>query len=147
MAGCRILRVLLVAVLLPMQGWAGPRCTACDMPCCRGGARASKTTAVGLPGQAPETSTGGCPACARAAARETSPEPGPQPCRCILQARQETVAVSAASRSPVDPPLPMLGPLAVITAEPTAFGGTTPAVPQPRPPDRPTRILYGVWRN
>jgi len=145
--GCRILRVAIVAALLFLQGWAGPRCTACDMPCCRGEARESNTPSAALPGAAADASSAGCPSCARAAARETPADPASQPCRCILQARHDSAAVPVAKRSPIDPPHPLPGVLAAVAADRADVGGITLAVLEPRPPDRPARILYGVWRN
>ncbi len=67
-------------------------------------------------------------------------------CDCLLEPRAAEAAVPPAT-SPIDPGGPMPAAIAAlpITFEPspTAWRATVAA----RPPERPVRVLYGVWRN
>lgn len=129
------------AVLLVASGFASGACADCDMPCCRGAQVAAKAASDGGTPAAPAA----CPACARAA-RDSSPASDAPPCRCLIEAREEAPAV-ATGRVAIEACSAAL-PAWAMVADPVPPAVAAVAVDRAaRPPDRPARILFGVWRN
>ena len=116
---------------------------ACDLGCCavqtpdRGPAATSRSV----------TSTGGCPLCA-AASEECRPDTTEQPCRCQLSSRQDQPLT-------VNPSPPHRDPATQVAVLDTASQHVPQTLGLSREyvarslaiPIRPTRILFGVWRN
>ena len=68
-------------------------------------------------------------------------------CDCLLEPRSPEAAVPPAT-SPIDPGGPMPAAIAVLPpAMSPSRGATLTAVADGRAPERPVRVLYGVWRN
>jgi hypothetical protein len=124
-------------------------CGACDRGCCRAENRDRGPAADDLDGlrSSPEASTDGCPLCA-AASEECRSDTTEQPCRCQLESRQDQPLT--ASPSPPDrDPSPQVAVLETASQHAShtlglsrEYAATSLAIPI-----RPTRILYGVWRN
>jgi hypothetical protein len=123
-------------------------CGACDRPCCSGQAERHATAAAEAPAD-----SGGCPACTAAttatAACEQSPRSADHPCRCHLAARQEQPLASSPDSlrnlTTSNQPAPLA---AAPPTPPEAIGVSREYLAASLAvPIRPTRILFGVWRN
>ncbi|MFM8414686.1 MAG: hypothetical protein ACKOCX_08180 [Planctomycetota bacterium] len=67
-------------------------------------------------------------------------------CDCLLEPREAEAAVPPAT-SPIDPGGPMPAAIAALPPMLEASPGIGRATLAARPPERPARVLYGVWRN
>ena len=69
-------------------------------------------------------------------------------CRCLLEPRgsHREAIPGGANRGPDDDTVAVADWWPSDTAAPTPAAGI-PRPPEDRPPDRPVRVLYGVWRN
>lgn len=149
--GVRVTHTLLFIAALSVSPGV---CGACASGCPNGGETALGSSGTGV-AFFPETT--GCGACCGLASSETKAEGGSGDerglsccgspgCRCLLEPRSEQAAVPATvllldSVTAVATPLTILPPAGL-----DAGVATAAAVPE-RPPERPVRVLYGVWRN
>ena len=135
-------RWLLVCVVLLAQVVAGRQCSGCDMPCCNG------DSAPGAAASAEACDVeGACPHCARSGDTAAPADAGEHPCRCLLESRDDapgTVPVTGDAGSDAASIIPW-------ETVATDLSGGSPAAGHPagdlRPPTRPVRVLFGVWRN
>ena len=67
-------------------------------------------------------------------------------CDCLLEPRAAEAAVPPAT-SPIDPGEPMPAAIAALPLTAEASSAIERATVAARPPERPVRVLYGVWRN
>ena len=67
-------------------------------------------------------------------------------CDCLLEPRSPEAAVPPAT-SPIDPGGPMPAAIAALPLSGDSAPQVRPAATGERSPERPVRVLYGVWRN
>jgi len=149
--GVRVTHTLLFIAALSVSPGV---CGACASGCPNGGTAALGSSGTGV-AFFPETT--GCRTCCGLASGETKAEGGsgderglsccgPPGCRCLLEPRSEQAAVPAAGLM-IDVGAAAALPLALLPPAGLDAGvATASAVPE-RPPERPVRVLYGVWRN
>lgn len=122
-------------------------CRSCDLPCC------AVVVHEGVGGftQFGGEPVGGCPLCASA---PTTADPCPvdatdHPCRCQLDARQDQPISPPRSASPAAELTALIALPAVAVADASLALGVSPEylAASLAVPIRPTRILFGVWRN
>jgi hypothetical protein len=147
--GVRVTHTLLFIAALTVSPGV---CGACASGCPNGG-----KAALGSPGTGVAffPDAGGCGACCglTSGGAETGPGPergmsccGSPGCRCLLEPRSEPAAVPAAGLL-VDVATAAALPVALLPLASLAAGSATAAGLPERPPERPVRVLYGVWRN
>jgi hypothetical protein len=160
----RVTHTLLFSVALVVSPGV---CGACASGCPNGGIAASGPPGTGVAFAV--TATHGRGSCCRAI--PNGPPPGSNPhgnpptgvadaadgiafsccrgtagCDCLLEPRNPEAAVPPAT-SPLEPggPMPAVGIVAASVAD--LPSGASLIVATVRPPERPVRVLYGVWRN
>lgn len=135
-----VLRLVACAILIASQAALAARCDACAQPFFSVAAACGTRVTDGEEAMAPA-----CPACIQTASGGDHREASSSPCRCQWEPKEDV---------PLAPPhMPALD--AVAYAGATAWvdadaGGTHPAATAVAPshvPQRPVRILLGVWRN
>jgi hypothetical protein len=144
-------RLLAVAALVAAQCVAAGRCGACDAgecAACVAGPGAGDATA-----HEAAAGTAACPLCAAAApdaCHRVAAEPGEKPhdaspCECQWEPRDDE-PLAAPSRVVVDPPAAAPGSVTTLDDHrAAALVGRLSAFTDI--PQRPVRILLGVWRN
>jgi len=139
--------ILAAWAALAAQAAPSALCRSCDLPCCV----VAVHEGVGGSTHSGGEPFGGCPLCS---STPTTADPCPvdatgHPCHCQLDARQDQPISPPRSGSPTaDLTAQAALPAAAVADVPQAVGVSRDYLAASLAvPIRPTRILFGVWRN